>query len=1060
MLCGQDLAQRVLAEALAAAVAGPRLAVVTVRGVAGAGKTSLLRQFRRDVAAGTEPLLVGYTAANPGQDRQDFFARALAEIAQSAPAPGRVARIIEVVHRVAPAWLEVIPMVGQVLKAGYDTATAVREQSHRGTPLTEGFIRTIEDLATNRPVVLLLDDLHWADQPITDAVFELARTLAAAKVPVLVVLACWQTATTRDAGQPPVEQLVNRLNRHVDTTPIDLAPLDRDEVRAMATDVLGYRPPEPLVGWLQERSEGLPLFVGQFLRLLTERGLTDELPGLTPPELTRRLDALSREVPRTVEAVLVERLTDLDPAELSFFEAAAVVGEVFEVNEVAAVARIDEDGAEDIVDRAMRRGLIVAADGSYRLFHSELTRLLTSQLHGNPRRYARLHAHRADQLQSAPIDALDWYRRMAHHLGEADRPDDQLSMLEHARQAAEDRWQWREPLVDLLDLAAERFGSDGQLKPQARAVLMTTVLLNLLQRFDEAARAARTAFDLGVAAGDDRIQAEALGLRMGLESAGNPDFGQLKLGAEAVARYEQLGDDRARLGALFSLACVAMRVADWVAAETALDRTATLYEASPEVAGDPVWGGRIAQVRGELLGSTGRWAEAIAPLESALELARPVGTRASCAALGWHGLALAHTGRLDEGLAEVREALRIESAELGSREGAAKWLCLLAKLFLARGEPARAGPALWHAITLYEELHHTLAAEAREVDRELLDTLGTAEYGRLRERFYPTATEWSRYAFVWQLGPFIKHPDNPIMEPAGAGWESIAVLNPAAVADGQGVRMVYRAVGPGPAIPVSTLGLAVSTDGLRFRRVRDRPVLAPTEPFELPGGCEDPRLARVDNEYLLTYTGYDGHVARLATAWSRDLYTWHKSGPAFTDEQWHTYFPTAERPENPVGWTKSGALIPHKINGRWWMYFGDTHIWVAWSEDCRSWRVIRRPVLSPRPGCFDSHLVEPGPAPVVTPAGLVLIYNSADDDLRYAVGQALIDPEDPTHVLRRAGEPTLEVQRADEVHGVVSNVVFASGLVQLEDRWLLYYGMADTRIGAAIAPVHRPASPT
>jgi predicted GH43/DUF377 family glycosyl hydrolase len=243
-------------------------------------------------------------------------------------------------------------------------------------------------------------------------------------------------------------------------------------------------------------------------------------------------------------------------------------------------------------------------------------------------------------------------------------------------------------------------------------------------------------------------------------------------------------------------------------------------------------------------------------------------------------------------------------------------------------------------------------------------------------------------------------------------------------------------------------------------------VLQPEERWEKPYGCEDPRIVKIEDTFYLTYTAYDGKVARLAMAETRDpsLKRWSKRRLLLTDEQWDRYFPQHERRDTPRGWSKSGAILSEQVGGYWWMYFGDTHIWAACSRDLKKWEVIPDPVLSPRPGYFDSYLVEPGPPPVLLPendplhrpAGIWLGYNGAQKTtrgLRYAFGQVLLDIHNPTRVLRRSVRPLLEPEAHYEKKGHVPNVVFATGLVQFQGKWLLYYGMADQRIGAAMCRV-------
>jgi predicted GH43/DUF377 family glycosyl hydrolase len=305
----------------------------------------------------------------------------------------------------------------------------------------------------------------------------------------------------------------------------------------------------------------------------------------------------------------------------------------------------------------------------------------------------------------------------------------------------------------------------------------------------------------------------------------------------------------------------------------------------------------------------------------------------------------------------------------------------------------------------------------------------------------------------WGFDTFRKYPGNPILAPQGGGWESHAAYNPAAWTDGQVVYLLYRAEGPGGDAkrPItSRIGLATSADGVHFTR-EPRAVLEPSEPYERPGGCEDPRLVRIDETFYLTYTAYDGAVARLAMAASDDLRRWQKWGLLFPDEQWERFFPHEQhRRLFPRGWSKSGAILPQPVGGRYWMYFGDSHIWAAHSADLRRWEVVPEPVLSPRPRHFDARLVEPGPPPRLLPEGIWLGYNAADADVRYAFGQALFARDDPTRLIARSDTPILEPSAKDEIEGQVPNVVFAEGLVSFRGRWLLYYGMADSRVGVAM----------
>jgi len=345
----------------------------------------------------------------------------------------------------------------------------------------------------------------------------------------------------------------------------------------------------------------------------------------------------------------------------------------------------------------------------------------------------------------------------------------------------------------------------------------------------------------------------------------------------------------------------------------------------------------------------------------------------------------------------------------------------------------------------------------------------------------------------WTLGPFVKNETNPVLSPNPDGvfrcpvrgelvhWEAKDVFNPAAVVRDGKVYLLYRAEDSvGRYAGTSRIGLATSDDGLHFTR-HPEPVLYPDHddclPYENEGGCEDPRVIEdEDGTYYLYYTAFNGEKARLFVATSTDLLSWRKHGNVF-----------AHVPACEALYTKSGSvvcelcagrLVATRVNGQYWMYFGEGTLYLACSDDLICWTPVtacgegdqvhgqpRRPgpefmlpILRPRQGRFDNVLVEPGPPALLTDAGIVLLYNSChystgpDDpigDRTYAPLQALFDASDPTALLGRTLSPYLLPEEPYETVGQVSPTCFVEGLAHVGGRWLLYYGTADSKIAVA-----------
>lgn len=296
------------------------------------------------------------------------------------------------------------------------------------------------------------------------------------------------------------------------------------------------------------------------------------------------------------------------------------------------------------------------------------------------------------------------------------------------------------------------------------------------------------------------------------------------------------------------------------------------------------------------------------------------------------------------------------------------------------------------------------------------------------------------------FGEWQRVSQQPIVSPQGDGWESEGTFNPAVVIRGGKFVMFYRAQDKAG---TSRLGYAESSDGIHFTR-RPEPVLSPETDYEQNGGVEDPRLVELGDTYYLTYTGYNRKDAQLCLAVSKDLLHWERKGvilPAYKGK-WN------------VGWTKSGAIVPKKINGKYWMYWLGTsadktdQMGLSYSTDLVHWtEALDMPVLPRRPGKFDSRVVEPGPAPILTAEGIVLIYNGADDNLVYRTGIAVFDRNDPGKLLSRTDVPVFSPEMQWEKIGQVPNVVFVEGMAQRGDSYLFYYGAADKYVGVARAPL-------
>jgi predicted GH43/DUF377 family glycosyl hydrolase len=344
------------------------------------------------------------------------------------------------------------------------------------------------------------------------------------------------------------------------------------------------------------------------------------------------------------------------------------------------------------------------------------------------------------------------------------------------------------------------------------------------------------------------------------------------------------------------------------------------------------------------------------------------------------------------------------------------------------------------------------------------------------------------------LLPFTKLLDvNPVLQPRlstkfwdpvrkdSVAWEAKDVFNPAALVRNDTLFLLYRAEDSiGKYNGTSRIGLAYSLDGYHFTR-KNEPVLYPADDeflkYEWEGGCEDPRVVEDDSGmYYMTYTAYDGDKARLFIATSTNLVNWTKHGSVFK-KAGDEYVNMWSKSGSVVSKEQNGEMVATKINGVYWMYWGESNIYMATSDNLIDWtpvleknpsemyidtmRHYTKPfkiLFSTRKGMFDSELVEPGPPALITGNGILFIYNSKNSPVfgdkrlspgTYAAGQIITDLEDPEKVIGRLDKWFITPDQPYEITGQVNNVCFVEGLAFYKSKWLLYYGTADSKIAVA-----------
>lgn len=230
-------------------------------------------------------------------------------------------------------------------------------------------------VAEEQPVLLVLDDLQWADELTHDLLGHLAREVLPSAA--LMVVA---TARSEEIG----EGLWRLLAGPVDN--LELGRLEEDELRALTADMLAHEPPESLVRYLHRHSEGNPFFAAEYLLAALDAGLLRrDLQGRWRLSDTESGGELGLPLPNTLRELVERRVQALSPTAVTLCATASLLGDALELGLASQVAELDEGAVFGAVDELLRRQVLVfrlademhpggegSTEGSLRFAHHKL----------------------------------------------------------------------------------------------------------------------------------------------------------------------------------------------------------------------------------------------------------------------------------------------------------------------------------------------------------------------------------------------------------------------------------------------------------------------------------------------------------------------------------------------------------------------------------------------------------------------------------------------------------------------------------------------------------------
>jgi len=434
-----------LVDAWKHAVAGT-LGVVLLSGEPGIGKTRLVSELARRSLDDEAVVLAGRCDEQVSVAYRPFVEALRLHVQQVADRPAT-----EALGAKAGELRRLIPDLDEHVRDLPELLGGDRELER--FQLLDAIAEWLRTVATGAPVLLVLDDLHWADGPTLTALRHVVDEVGDAR---LLIVGTYRD-TDLDRTHPLAEMLADFRRRDA-VVRVDLVGLTADGVAEFLETAAGHEldaAGTALAEAVYRETAGNPFFIGEVLRHLAESGALVQRDGAW----TSDLDLHDLGIPEGIREVVGRRLTRLSDTSGRALSAAAIVGHQFEVDVVSRVADLGEDDLLDALDEAAAANLVIDDGiGQYRFAHALVQATLEEEL--STTRRARLHRRTALALEELHAGLLEEIApQLAHHWAETADPDPSTAIRwtiiagqqNLDRAAPDDALRWFESGVELLD---------------------------------------------------------------------------------------------------------------------------------------------------------------------------------------------------------------------------------------------------------------------------------------------------------------------------------------------------------------------------------------------------------------------------------------------------------------------------------------------------------------------------------------------------------------------------------------------------------------------------------
>ena len=428
-MVGREAERRVLAEKLAALTQRHESAVLAIEGEAGIGKSFLIESFLASARPTDAVCFVGEADAIEKSTSYHAWKGVLqAALGIEPSSPPELTRERVAAQLLGSEHAALAPLLNAVLPLDLPESelTAQMSGEPRANRTRELLVELIRGAAHGRPIVLVLEDLHWLDS----ASWALALQLVREVQPLLLVVA------SRPIRPEPIELLT--LLAHGQR--LALGPLSAAETLTMVAARLGARElPVPIARLIEERAEGHPFFSEELGYALREAGVIEVVNGECRIAPGRDLSAI--DLPDNIEGIITTRIDRLSPPEQLTLKVASVIGRVFSVDALEAVHPVARERLEILNDvGVLAEADLTPLDSPAPNLAYIFKHVITQEVAYGLMLYAQrreLHRTAAEWYERGPEEssALN-YPLLAHHWAGAGADPQAIDYLERAAQAA------------------------------------------------------------------------------------------------------------------------------------------------------------------------------------------------------------------------------------------------------------------------------------------------------------------------------------------------------------------------------------------------------------------------------------------------------------------------------------------------------------------------------------------------------------------------------------------------------------------------------------------------